>query len=203
MLATVKRRTSWVRLVVQDVHQPHNVSACIRSAEAFGIQDIDVVTLKTKFNPSTVARGVDQWVDIHKHESIETCVTDLHSKGYVIAAAFPHGDATPLESLPVDRPVALVLGNEHEGLDSSWRSLADVCFTIPMYGVVESMNISVCAAISMYALTHKARTTIDPESFYIGADRQASLLNKWICNQWPTWESQLEELRRRKSTMTV
>ena len=81
MLKTAEQRTRRVRLVVQDVHQPHNVSACIRSAEAFGIQDIDVVSLTTKFNASTVARGVDEWVDITKHESEEACIEGLRRPG--------------------------------------------------------------------------------------------------------------------------
>ncbi len=198
MLKTAEQRTRRVRLVVQDVHQPHNVSACIRSAEAFGIQDIDVVSLTTKFNASTVARGVDEWVDITKHESEEACIEGLRRQGYFIAAAFPHGKAVSLENLPIDRPIAVVFGNEHEGLTSDWRDKADVCFTIPMYGIVESLNISVCAAITLHDLSTRARTSLGPELFYVSNDERDKLLNKWICRQIASWPLQLPRLREQK-----
>lgn len=195
MLNTAAKRTNHVRLVVQDVHQPHNVSACIRSAEGFGIQNIDVVTLKTKFDTSTVARGVDHWVDIKKHQTIEACVESLHSAGYVIAAAFPYGDAVTLDELPVDKPIALVFGNEHEGLDLAWRDLADIRFTIPMVGIVESLNISVCAAISMYSATQRSKAIIAPEKYFLTPGEQQLLLNQWICRQITSYEGQLTRLR--------
>ena len=199
MLKTVGQRTNHVRLIVQDVHQPHNVSACIRSAEAFGVQNIDVVTLSTKFNPSTVARGVDEWVSIKKHESIPACITDLKQRGYLIAAAFPHGNAVSLHELPVDKPIAVAFGNEHEGLDSTWRDAADLCFTIPMFGIVESLNISVCAAITLHELTTKSRNTLPHDRYHLSPADQERLLNSWICRQITSWHQQLPRLRERLS----
>lgn len=198
ILKTVQQRTRHVRLIVQDVHQPHNVSACIRSAEAFGVQNIDVVTLSHKFDTSSVARGVDEWVDISKHDSVKACVTNLQSQGYVVAAAFPHGQAVSLANLPVDKPIAVAFGNEHAGLDSAWRDLADMCFTIPMFGIVESLNISVCAAITLHDLTSRARQSVDPKTFYLSQPEQTELLNRWICRQISSWPLQLPRLRETK-----
>lgn len=195
MIKTCDQRTRRVRLIVQDVHQPHNVSACIRSAEAFGVQNIDVVTLTTKFNASTVAKGVDEWVDIQKHETVDACIDSLHKQGYLVAAAFPHGKAVSLEDLPVDRPIAVAFGNEHAGLATEWRDKADVCFTIPMFGIVESMNISVCAAISLYELTTRARKTLPPETYLLSEAERRELLNKWICRQITSWPLQIPRLR--------
>ena len=198
MLKTAEQRTRRVRLVVQDVHQPHNVSACIRSAEAFGIQDIDVVSLTTKFSASTVARGVDEWVDISKHESEAACIDSLRRQGYLIAAAFPHGKAVSLENLPLDRPIAVAFGNEHGGLTTDWRDKADICFTIPMFGIVESLNISVCAAITLHDLSSRARKILGAESYYVSTAERDKLLNKWICRQISSWPLQLPRLREQK-----
>ena len=195
MVNTASRRSNHVRLVVQDVHQPHNVSACIRSAEAFGVQNIDVVTLTTKFNASTVARGVDEWVTITKHETVDECINRLHKKGYVVAAAFPHGKAVSLGALPIDKPIAVAFGNEHEGLATEWRDKADLCFTIPMYGIVESLNISVCAAITLHDLTTRARLALPAEKFYLSETERQTMLNQWICRQISTWPLQLPRLR--------
>ncbi len=200
MLATAANRTQFVRLVVQDVHQPHNVSACIRSAEAFGVQSVDVVTLKGKFSTSTVARGVDEWVDIHRHDSVDHCIQHLHEAGYLVAAAFPHGQAVTLDELPIDKPIAVVFGNEHEGLTFEWREKADLCFTIPMYGIVESLNISVSAAITLHSLTSRMRKLSDPQSFQLSSTDQKRLLNSWICRQIKTWPAQLPRLRTDRRT---
>ncbi len=197
MLSTIAKRTKHIRLVVQDVHQPHNVSACIRSAEGFGIQKIEVVNLKTKFDTSTVARGVDSWVDIQKHASVESCIEKLHQEGFIVAAAFPHGKAVSLEDLPVDKPIALVFGNEHEGLLDSWRTLSDIQFTIPMSGIVESLNISVSAAVSMYTTSQRAQKAVPQETYFFSADEQKNILNRWICGQITSWKGQLKILRGR------
>ena len=196
MIQTASHRTKHVRLVVQDVHQPHNISACIRSAEAFGVLDIDVVTLTKKFSASTVARGVDEWVNIHRHETVDDCIRRLHDNGYLVAAAFPHGKAVSLADLPVDRPIAVAFGNEHEGLATEWRDKADVCFTIPMFGIVESLNISVCAAITIHELTSKARRILNSDQFHLSPADQKELLNQWICRQIETWPLQLPRLRQ-------
>lgn len=164
------------------------------------MQDIDVITLAGKFNASTVARGVDEWVDIHRHESVDQCISQLHEKGYVVAAAFPHGDALNLEQLPIDRPIAVAFGNEHAGLDLEWREKADVCFTIPMFGIVESLNISVSAAITLHHLTSKLRQTVNPDQYSLGARERQSLLNHWICRQIKTWPLQLPRLRQERSS---
>jgi len=194
LLKAAAARTKFIRLVVQDVHQPHNVSACIRSAEAFGIQNIDVVTLKKKFKTSTVSRGVDQWVNLHRFDTIEDCMRNLRDQGFLVAAAFPSGDAIPLDQLPIAKPVALVFGNEHEGLDNKWKELADVRFNIPMAGMVESLNISVCAAISMYSVSQRAKEILGA-SYFLTPDEQTALLNQWVCRQIASWQLQIARLR--------
>jgi tRNA (guanosine-2'-O-)-methyltransferase len=196
LLKASASRTRFVRLVIQDVHQPHNISACVRSAEAFGIQNIDVVNLNTKFSLSTVARGVDKWVHINQHASIEACAKSLHDQGYVIAAAWPQANAVPLNDLPLDRPIAVVFGNEHLGLAAPWREHADISFTIPMYGLVESLNISVSAAITLHELTQRARQSLASERYFLSQIERQALLNEWVCGQFDSWKLQLERLRK-------
>ena len=134
-------------------------------------------------------------MDIQKHETVDACIDSLHKQGYLVAAAFPHGKAVSLEDLPVDRPIAVAFGNEHAGLATEWRDKADVCFTIPMFGIVESMNISVCAAISLYELTTRARKTLPPETYLLSEAERRELLNKWICRQITSWPLQIPRLR--------
>jgi tRNA (guanosine-2'-O-)-methyltransferase len=200
MVDAAGRRTNRLRLVVQDIHNPHNVSACIRSADAFGVLNVDVVCLTEKFSPSTVTRGVDHWLRIKKHVSIDDCATELKKEGYAIACAYPHPDAVPLQGLPVDRPIAMVFGNEHNGVSPLWDQHADYRFTIPMFGMVESLNISVAAAIALYDYTLRARSAGASASFDLNEAEQKILLNEWVCKQFRSWQSMLRRAKQPSST---
>lgn len=197
MLQVASNRTRRIKLLLQDVHNPHNVSACIRSAEAFGICDVDVVTLSPKFKPSTVARGVNHWLNIRNFTSVQECADQAHKDGYLIAAGMPCQSSVPMHELSVDKPIAILFGNEHAGVANEWLPYIDLKFTIPMVGVVESLNISVCAAITMQHLTHKAKSTLPKEEYYLDPAAKQNLLNQWICSQVKTWEAECGRLRQK------
>lgn len=189
------QRTNFVRLVVQDIHQPHNVSACLRSAEAFGVLNVDVVRLTQKYTPSTTARGVEGWLRLQSHTSVEACAALIKGQGYALCAAVPPRDSIPLEELPLERPLALVFGNEHCGLDPIWQTHIDHWFSIPMVGLVESFNISVAAAISLYETTRRVREAIGDERYFLTSSQQQTLLNEWICRSVKSWEGELAAAR--------
>ncbi len=195
MVRAADMRTNHIRLVVQDIHDPHNISACIRSAEAFGILNIDVVNLKQKFHPSTVARGVHHWLKVRPHESIEACVDQLKKQGYVLAAGMPSQNSVKLDDLPVDKPIALLFGNEHEGVAPDWGPHVDYEFTIPMVGLVESLNISVSAAISLYTISQKAKRELAEDRLYLSTAEKEQLLSEWTCRHVKNWPEQLRRLR--------
>jgi tRNA (guanosine-2'-O-)-methyltransferase len=196
MEAVAAQRTRHIRLVVQDVHQPHNVSACMRSADAFGVDTVDVVTLSERFKPSTVARGVSGWLTIHRHKTVKDCVAALRAGGYRIVAGLPRQDSVSLYELPVAERLAVVFGNEHAGIDQEWLAHVDHPFTIPMVGMVESLNISVSAAITLAHLTRTARAAL-ADRYALAPAEQAALLNRWIVEQVPSWEGELARARAR------
>ncbi len=184
MQEVAAKRTRHIKLVIQDVHQPHNVSACLRSADAFGVQEVDVVTLGNRFKPTTPAKGVMGWLDIEKKLSVEDTVSDLKSRGYKIAAGFPAQDSQfKLEDLPIAEPVAIIFGNEHDGVDADFTPHIDYKFTIPMVGMVESLNISVSAALTLRELSHRAAKTIPKEKYLLSSSAQLDLLNDMLLLQ--------------------
>lgn len=196
MLAVASARTERIRLVVQDIHDPHNVSACLRSADAFGVQHCDVVTLKERFHASTVARGVASWLTIKRHHSIAACVQSLRQAGYHIYAGVPPAPGVlTLAELPIQHKIAVVFGNEHAGIDKAWLPHIDQPFTIPMVGMVESLNISVGAAITLQYLTDKARRQATVAPYPLDEAARIQLLNVWICRQLAAWPQMLERLR--------
>lgn len=192
-------RTKMVRLILQDIYDPHNLSACLRSAEAFGVLDIDIVNLYQKFTkPSTVSRGSYNWLKMHRYTDLDKNVADLRAAGYKIAAGYPSPDNLSLDEIPVDQPVAVIFGNEHRGVSSDWDKHVDYKFTIPMVGMVESLNISVSAALAMYQLSQKSHKELGDEKYYLNASQKNELLSDWVCQNSRSHEKELARLREQE-----
>lgn len=158
----LRNRTRHLTIVLEDIFQPHNASAVLRTCDCFGIQDVHIIENRNRYevNPD-VALGSSKWLSIRKYsrtgDNTEECLAGLREKGYRIVATTPHkNDHTP-ETLPVDTPFALVFGTELEGLSDTAISLAGEFVRIPMVGFTESLNISVSAAIFLRALTVRMR----------------------------------------------
>lgn len=191
-------RTKQVRLILQDIHDPHNLSACLRSAEAFGVLDIDIVNLYQKFaKPSTVSRGSYNWLKMHRYTDLNENIADLRANGYKIAAGYPSPDNLKLDEIPVDQPVAVVFGNEHRGVAPEWDEHVDYKFTIPMVGMVESLNISVSAALTMYQLTQHSQKHLGAEKYYLNEEERNSLLSDWVCQHSRDFQKELDRLREK------
>lgn len=197
MLEIVTRRTEHIRLVLQDIHDSHNIAACIRSAEAFGILNIDIVNTYQKLKRSGVSKGADRWLLINKWNSISACSEFLKKSGYKIAAGFPGQHNMKLSDIPVNRPVAVLFGNEHNGINAEWNEFIDYKFTIPMDGMVESLNISVSAALSLFDLRRRALIEVDANSYFIGAEKQNMLLSKWACQESRNYLAELQILNEK------
>lgn len=202
MLAAVKSRTSYIRLCLQDVHDPHNIGACLRSAEANGLQNVDFVNLFQKFakTSSTTSRGANNWLDLSRFSNQSTYVRGLRERGYKIAAAYPSADAFHLDELPIDQPLTVILGNENAGLDPSWDEHIDYKFSIPMFGMTESYNVSVSAALILYSLSQRCRAQIDASRLILDESAQQSILNRWMARHSRSLEKELMILRRSATT---
>ena len=150
--ATLDARLAGLTLLIENLHDPHNGAAVLRSAEAFGLGTVHVVEAAERFRfSSDVSQGCEKWLDVERHATFEAARTRLHAAGFLLYAAVP-GAATSLEALDFTRPAAIVVGNEHAGLTAAAVAGADVPFSIPMMGMTRSLNLSVAAAlITSYA----------------------------------------------------
>ena len=194
MLKVVKSRTNHLRLVIQDVQNEHNISACMRSAEAFGIQQVDVVNSvhqSNHFRPSSVVRGCGDWLSTNNFSSIRDCSLELKKNNYRIYVAFPDQKTKNIASLDVTKPFAIVFGNEKNGTDPDWIKYADETFTVPMGGFVESLNISVGAAISMYALSNSCKQLLSDQDYYLSEQEQYKVLCEWLRKKNPNGPSRI------------
>ena len=159
-------RTRHITVVLEDIFQPHNASAVLRSCDLRGIQDIHIVENNFQYdvNPDVVL-GSTKWLNLYHYNGKEfntpTVYEHLHEKGYKIAATCPHRDDFTPDTLPLDQPVALVFGTEKLGLSDYAVEHADMHVRIPMYGFTESYNISVSAALLLYSLTNRLHASPD------------------------------------------
>jgi tRNA (guanosine-2'-O-)-methyltransferase len=143
----VAARLGGLRVVIENLHDPHNGAAVLRSAEAFGVQRVEVIESVEPFRfSSTVTQGCEKWLDVVRHPTLEAALAELRRAGFAVYAAVP-GAAATVEDLDFSRPAAVMVGNEHDGLTAQAIAAADVPFGIPMSGMTRSLNLSVATAL--------------------------------------------------------
>ncbi len=152
----IQNRTRHVVVALEDLYQPHNASAVMRSCDCFGIQDVHIIENRNpwEYRPE-VERGSSKWLHLHRHNqsanNSRECLGELRKKGYKIVGTSPHTDLT-IDELPLDKPFALVFGTEKKGISDIVKAESDYIVKIPMYGFTESFNISVAAAICFHSI---------------------------------------------------
>ena len=178
----IAERTRHVTVVLEDIFQPQNASAVIRSCDVYGIQDLHIIENENQYtlNPKVVM-GSSKWVDLYKYNEKDnntlSCITSLKEKGYKVYATTPHTDNYLIDNLPLDNKVALMFGTELTGLSDIAMENVDGFVKIPMYGFTESLNISVSAAITLYELSKRLRNSdID---WQLSEDEKTELLIAW------------------------
>jgi tRNA (guanosine-2'-O-)-methyltransferase len=180
MRAVLARRLAGVTLVLDNVHDPHNISAVLRSCDAFGIQDVHVIESVERFVVNrAVSHGVEKWLSVHRWPSAAACRVYLRRRRFRLFRTAMTGDAIPVQAVPLDRPLALVFGNEHRGVAPDIARWCDGAVTIPMSGFVESLNVSVAAAVALATVTHALRARGEAVAL-LPARRQRVLLRTWL-----------------------
>lgn len=178
-------RTKYITVVLEDIFQPHNASAVLRSCDCFGIQDVHVIENRNEFTVSKeVALGASKWLDIyqynqHRNNSLEA-IKKLKKSGYRIVATTPHTNDQLLSDFDLEKgKVALVFGSELPGVSELILKEADEFLKIPMYGFTESFNISVSAALVLYEMSNRLRE-IDDEIWKLSQPEKDEIKLKWI-----------------------
>lgn len=155
-LEKITRTANWrqetLTVIFENLHDPHNVSAIIRSCDAVGVQKVGLVYTTEEFPKlsKVTSSSANKWVDAQKFKSVEECCAILRSQGFKIYASMLDEKATDLYKLDLTEKVAIVMGNEHRGISEEFQKLCDKTFFIPMRGMIQSLNVSVAAAVTLY-----------------------------------------------------
>ena len=185
----VAQRTRYLTVVLEDIFQPHNASAVLRTADCLGIQDVHIIENKNKYkvNPDVVL-GAAQWLNLEKYntqpENTLEAINRLKMQGYRIVATTPHQNDVSLDNFDLQKgKVALFFGTEIVGLSQIMLDNADEFVQIPMYGFTESFNISVSAAIILHHLAWKLRNL--PISWQLTDAEKLDIKIEWLKNSAP------------------
>ena len=185
MRSVLAERTRWLTVVLEEVYQPHNASAVLRSCECFGVQEVHVVEQRNEFRVSRdVALGAARWLDVVRWQAgegaaIGRCCDALAARGYRLAAATPAADAISVDDFdPCRGPVAVLFGTELEGLTAEALRRCPERVRIPTVGFTESLNISVSAALVLRELTRGLRRA--GADWRLGEAEQEELLLRWL-----------------------
>lgn len=181
----IKERTQHLTIVLENIFQGRNISASIRSADCFGIQDIHIIENDNIFqDDSEVSMGAEKWVTIkrynkEKHNSTKA-IEYLKKQGYQIIATTPYNTDCDLYSLNISKKTALFFGSEAKGCSQKTLELADKRMRIPMYGFTESFNISVSVSLCLQHLTYKMRKS--NIKWKMAKDKKEKVMLQWLRN---------------------
>ncbi len=149
--SVLDRRQPDLTVLLDNVHKPHNFSAIVRSCDAVGAFEAHAVWPDPKLKPNHMSSGgTGKWVRVRVHPDLDTAVSSLRENGLQIVAAHPDEDALDFRQVDYTRPTAILLGAELDGVSDAGLRHADVHVAVPMAGRVESLNVSVAAAILLF-----------------------------------------------------
>lgn len=164
---------------VEDTYDPHNAAATIRTSESLGLQELHVIEPGERFSAvKGVTRGSHRWIDLHRWPSADAAVAALHTRGFRVYATLPDAKVS-IEDVAVDSPIAVIFGNEHDGVSPAAVAACDASITVPMFGFTESYNLSVTVGIAMSRLAARRRAYLNALGD-LPAERQARLRARWF-----------------------
>lgn len=179
------KRQNDLTIVLENVFDPHNISAVLRSCDAVGIQEIYVLNTKIPLHKKWGARSSSsaaKWLTIHQFENADECFSSLRKKYSTILTTHLSTGAVSLYELDLTKSVALVFGNEHSGVSEEIIKMADGNFSIPQVGMIRSLNISVACAVSLYEAFRQKNNAGHYEKQKLGAEEHSTLYHQWEIN---------------------
>ncbi len=208
MLTVASCRTRNLTIVLEDIFQPHNAAAVLRNCDAFGLQEVHLIENKFRMRiSSNVDMGVSKWQDVFKYTSplakvqrngmpkdhnvypeeianTQNALKSLKDRGFILAASVLGAKAS-INDIPVDKPVALLVGTELNGLSKTAQEMADVSFSMEMLGFAQSFNLSVFSALCLANLSQRIRTN---DSWKLSLQEQDELVLRWLKTSVSDWQ---------------
>src|SRR6185503_3300784 len=180
--SVLSKRQDDITIVLENVFDPHNISAVMRTCDAVGVQELYVLNTKIPRHKKWGAKSSSsaaKWLTIYQFENAEECFTELRKKYSKILTTHLSSDAVNLYEINFTERLALVFGNEHSGVSEEIRKLADGNFKIPQMGIIRSLNISVACAVTLYEAYRQKSLAGHFEKSRLGGEVLKDLMDKW------------------------
>lgn len=181
IIAAAKARQQSLRVVLENIHDPHNVSAIFRTCDAVGVSKISLLYHIEEFPKisRTSSSSADKWVKKEKFSDVKTCFDSLRNEGFKIYSTFLAENAVNLYDIDFTRRTAIVVGNEHRGVSEEVVENSDEVIYIPMYGMLQSLNVSVATAVTLYEALRQRREQGMYERSELSNEELSKLIDEW------------------------
>ncbi len=150
----VEKRQKYLTVVLENIHDPHNVSAILRSADAVGIDKVYLIYNTNKFPKiNKISSGsAKKWIELERFDNVKDCFKQIRKNKFKIYSSHIDDNRKTLSlyNLNMSGKIALVFGNEHTGVSEDVKKYSDKGFMIPMHGMTQSLNVSVAVAVCLY-----------------------------------------------------
>jgi tRNA (guanosine-2'-O-)-methyltransferase len=180
--SVLSHRQNDLTVVLENVFDPHNISAVMRSCDAVGIQEIYVLTTKIPRHEKWGSRSSSsaaKWLTIHQYDAVEECMAALRQNYQRVLTTHLSSDAVSLYNIDFTGSLALVFGNEHAGVSDEMRARADGNFIIPQVGMIRSLNISVACAVTLYEAYRQKAAAGQYAQQKLSHEEYSSLQKQW------------------------
>ena len=182
LTSVLNKRQGDITIVLENVFDPHNISAVMRTCDAVGVQEIYVLNTKIPQHKKWGAKSSSsaaKWLTVHQYEDAEECFAELRKHYSKILTTHLSSDAICLHDIDFTPSIALVFGNEHSGLSDEIRAMADGNFIIPQVGIIQSLNISVACAVTLYEAFRQKTNARQYNQRSLDDIRYNELLRQW------------------------
>ena len=185
LTSVLNKRQGDIAIVMENVFDPHNISAVMRTCDAVGVQDIYILNTKIPRHKKWGAKSSSsaaKWLTVHQFENAGECFTELRKHYSKILTTHLSSDAVGLHEIDMTQPIALIFGNEHSGVSDEIRAMADGNFIIPQVGIIQSLNISVACAVTLYEAFRQKTNAGQYNQQSLDAVRYKELFKEWENN---------------------
>ncbi len=179
--SVLKQRQFDLTVVLENIHDPHNVSAIYRTCDAVGISSVNLLYTIENFPKlsKTSSSSAVKWIDTVKYSNTKECLQSLKNKGFKIYATLPDKNAKNIYEVDWTKKCAIILGNEHRGVSEEAAQLSDELIYIPMHGMVQSLNVSVAAAVILYEAQRQRALKNYYNNSALSGKELDELIDKW------------------------
>jgi tRNA (guanosine-2'-O-)-methyltransferase len=176
------KRQPGITVVLENVEDPHNISAVMRTCDSVGIQDLYILNTRIAKHKKWGAKSSSsaaKWLTIHQFTDVNECFAELRKHFDKIYTTHLNADAVELHELDLSQKVALVFGNEHGGLSEETIALSDGNFIIPQVGIIKSLNISVACAVTIYEAYRQKKNAGHYDKRQLSEEAFSALKTNW------------------------